>query len=349
MIHCRGYRFVEQKSSNAGHSPETNPHRDSGPLYSALTTGRASVSRKTEWTAQEDQRALQAEIRQQLDTSHRRAKEIILRGGVAIDGNVVTDPGFRLRSGQQLRMDPDPPRLRTAHRKMVTEGLEILHQDRQVLVVQKPAGLLTVATEEGENEITLQTEVYRRLRHEGEKRPILFIVQRLDKDTSGVIVLARTPEARDAIKHQLLNTKFKRRYLALCKGTPRQEEGICDFPLHTDARNKRVRVARPHDPCKSAITHWKLQKKMGDHSLLEVHLETGRRNQIRVHLGHIQLPIMGDEKYGVTSPWIRRAALHAESLTFVHPKTLKEMTFQVDPPADFTECLSALEKTAPKS
>ena len=298
---------------------------------------------KSEWTAQEDQRALQAEVRGQLQISHRRAKEIILRGGVTVDGHSVTDPGFRLQSGQSLSAQEDAPRRRTVHRQQVTDGLEILHQDRQILVVQKPAGLLTVATEDGENEITLQSEIYRRLRKEGGKNPPLFIVQRLDLETSGVMVLARTAEARDSIKRQLLNNKFRRRYLAICEGSAPADSGTCDLPLHTDKRHRKVRIARPHDPCKSAITHWKVIQRWQGHCLVEAHLETGRRNQIRVHLAHLQLPLIGDDKYGVRSPWIQRAALHAESLSLQHPQSGENLDFKVEPPGDFQECLKAIE------
>jgi len=306
-------------------------------------SGRLS---KTEWTTAEDQRALQAEVREQLQISHRRAKEIILRGGVTVGGHSVTDPGFRVQAGQILTAQPDAPRRRTVHRQKVTEGVEILHQDRQIIIVNKPAGLLTVASEDGENEITLQTELYRRLRNKEGKNPPLFIVQRLDLETSGVLVLARTAESRDGIKRQLLNNKFRRRYLAICQGHSTSNKGTCDLPLHTDKRHRKVRIARPNDPCKSAVTHWEILERWKDHCLVEAHLETGRRNQIRVHLAHMGLPLIGDDKYGVRSPWIQRTALHAESLTLQHPLSGEELNFQVPVPADIEECRKALQEAA---
>ncbi len=302
----------------------------------------------TEWTAKEDQRALQAEVRECLEISHRRAKEIILRGGVTVDGHLVTDPGFRIQSGNQLSAQIDAPRRRTIQRQKVTDGMSILHQDRQILVVTKPAGLLTVASEDGENEITLQAEIYRKLRKEGGKNPPLFIVQRLDLETSGVLVIARTVESRDNIKRQLLNNKFRRRYLAICQGRPINTSGTCDLPLHTDKRHRKVRVARPNDPCKSAITHWKIMERWNDHCLMEVHLETGRRNQIRVHLAHLGYPLIGDDKYGVRSPYIQRTALHAESLALEHPLSGEEMSFQVPAPDDFEKCKKALVEASLK-
>lgn len=310
---------------------------------SSFKSQRSRPLSHAEWTAQEDQRALQAEVRGQLQISHRRAKEIILRGGVSVDGHSVTDPGFRVKSGQKLSAQEDAPRRRTVHRQRVTEGLEILHQDRQIIVVQKPAGLLTVATEDGENEITLQSELYHRLRKEGGKNPPLFIVQRLDLETSGVLVVARTAEARDNIKRQLLNKKFRRRYLAICQGNPPTDSGTCQLPLHTDKRHRKVRIARPNDPCKSAVTHWKILERWNDHCLIEAHLETGRRNQIRVHLAHLGMPLIGDDKYGVKSPWIQRTALHAESLSLQHPLSGENLSFQVAPSQDFEECLKALK------
>lgn len=309
--------------------------------------GRSRVS-NTEWTAKEDQRALQAEVRERLEISHRRAKEIILRGGVTVDGHPVTDPGFRITMGNQLTAQIDAPRRRTAQRQKVIEGMEILHQDRHILVVTKPAGLLTVASEDGENEITLQTEIYRKLRKEGGKNPPLFIVQRLDLETSGVLVIARTIESRDNIKRQLLNNKFRRRYLAICQGKPASDSGTCDLPLHTDTRHRKVRVARPNDPCKSAVTHWKILERWKNYCLMEVHLETGRRNQIRVHLAHQGYPVVGDDKYGVRSPWIQRTALHAESLALQHPLSGEEMNFQIAAPDDFEKCKKALIEVSQK-
>ncbi|MGE4618296.1 MAG: RluA family pseudouridine synthase [Planctomycetota bacterium] len=291
----------------------------------------------------DEERALQAEIRARLEVPHRRAKEIILRGGVKISGKTVLDPGFRAKIGEPVIVDIAPMKIRTALRKTFEEGIEILHRDRHVIVVHKPAGLLTVPTDEDEREICLLGEISRKLRKEGEKRPTLFIVQRLDRFTSGVISIARTPEARDRLKQQLKNRKMDRRYLAVSRGRKTLDEGICRLPLFEDPRSLKMRLARKGEDGKEAITRWKILEVRGEHSLVEAHLETGRRNQIRVHLGSVGLPIIGDSRYGVTSPWISRPALHAESLAFQHPITLEDLSFQVPFPADIERSWKALE------
>jgi len=299
-------------------------------------------SRNHRWTADQADRALQAEVRAQLEVPHRRAREIIRRGGVQVAGNVVTDPGFRLKAGDSIEADSEPMRIRTAQRKMLSKGLSVLHQDRHVIVVNKPAGLLTVPTDEDEQEICLLGEISRKLRKEGEKRPPLFVIQRLDRNTSGVLVIARTPDARDSLKRQLKSRKVERRYLAICQGTISTTEGTCMFPLWEDPRSLKVHICRKDEQGMEAITRWKKLDAKDNHALMEARLETGRRNQIRVHLGSIKLPIIGDSRYGVTSPFIQRPALHAETLSFQHPKSMEPRSFQVDAPVDFSGALTAL-------
>ena len=299
-------------------------------------------SRNHQWIADQADRALQAEVRAQLEVPHRRAREIIRRGGVQVAGNVVTDPGFRLKVGDSIEANSEPMRIRTAQRKMLSKGLSVLHQDRHVIVVNKPSGLLTVPTDDDEQEICLLGEISRKLRSEGEKRPPLFVIQRLDRNTSGVLVIARTPDARDSLKRQLKSRKVERRYLAICQGITPTAEGTCMFPLWEDPRSLKVHICRKDEQGLEAITRWKKLDAKDNHSLMEARLETGRRNQIRVHLGSIKLPIIGDSRYGVTSPFIQRPALHAETLSFQHPKSMEPLSYQVDAPEDFSGALTAL-------
>lgn len=290
-----------------------------------------------------EKRALQAEIKAGLEIPHRRAREIIIRGGVQIAGKVVLDPGFRANIGDQLTVNTEPMKIRTALRKNFQQETKILHQDRHILVVHKPAGLLTVPTDSDEQEICLLGELSRKLRKDGEKRPALFVVQRLDRFTSGVLSIARTPEAKERLKRQLQSRKFERRYVAISKGRTNLDEGICRLPLIEDPRSLKMRIARKGESGKESITRWKMLEVRGDHSLVEAHLETGRRNQIRVHLESVGLPIIGDTRYGITSPWINRPALHAESLSFHHPITMQDMNFEVPMPEDMKLAWEAVE------
>jgi len=293
-----------------------------------------------------EERALQAEIKARLELPNRRAREIILRGGVQIAGKIVLDPGFRARIGDSLTVNTEPMKIRTALRKTFEQEMEILHQDRHLLVVHKPAGLLTVPTDEDQNEICLLGEISRKLRKDGEKRPALFIIQRLDRFTSGILSIARTPEARERLKQQLKTRKFERKYIAISKGRTNLDEGVCRLPVIEDPRSLKMRLARKGEVGKDAITRWKMLEVKGDHSLIEAHLETGRRNQIRVHLGAVSLPIIGDTRYGVASPWIQRPALHAESLSFHHPISMKELTFTSPLPRDMRLAWDAVESNS---
>lgn len=294
----------------------------------------------------DEERALQAEIRARLDVPHRRAKEIILRGGVQIAGKVVLDPGYRPKIGDPVIVNPEPMKIRTALRKKFAEEMKILHKDRHIIVVHKPAGLLTVPTDEDEHEICLLGEIARKLRKEGEKRPSLFVVQRLDRYTSGVLAIARTTDAQDLLKQQLKNRKVERRYLAISQGRSKLDEGICRLPLFEDPRSLKMRLARKGEEGKEAVTRWKMLELRGEHSLIEVHLETGRRNQIRVHLAAVGLPIIGDSRYGVSSPWISRPALHADSLSFFHPITMQDLSFQVPLPQDIEQAWQAIQPSS---
>ncbi|MDE0959387.1 MAG: RluA family pseudouridine synthase [Planctomycetota bacterium] len=299
------------------------------------------------WQVQQAGRALQAEIHSQMEIPHRRAKDIIRRGGVKVAGHVVMDPGFRLSAGDAIEANPEPMKLRTAQRQLLSKGLEVLHKDRHVIVVNKPAGLLTVPTDEDEREICLLGEISRKLRKEGEKRPALFVVQRLDRGTSGVIAIARTPDAREGLRRQLKSRKMERRYLAISQGKSSFSEGIVTKSLSEDPRTLKMRISHKDDDGIEAITRWKKLHVQGDHQLIEARLETGRRNQIRVHLASIGLPIIGDTRYGVSSPWIDRPALHAETIAFHHPISQQELSFQVGPPEDFMRALEATSIPAP--
>ena len=315
------------------------------PDHLSIVVGGILSSKIRNWKIDEE-RALQAEIRARLEVPHRRAREIIRRGGVQIAGKVVLDPGYRPKIGDPVIVNPEPMKIRTALRKSFAEEMKILHKDRHIMVVHKPAGMLTVPTDEDEQEICLLGEISRQLRKEGNKRPALFVVQRLDRYTSGILAIARTTDARDHLKQQLKNRKVERRYLAISQGRSKLDEGVCRLPLFEDPRSMKMRLARKGEQGKEAVTRWKMLELRGEHSIIEAHLETGRRNQIRVHLAAVGLPIIGDSRYGVSSPWISRPALHAETLSFSHPITMQDLSFQVPLPQDIAQAWDAIQPSS---
>ena len=230
--------------------------------------------------------------------------------------------------------------------------LAIVHQDASIIVIDKPPGLV-VHPGAGNREHTLQNAL---LAHDpGLRRvPRAGLVHRIDKDTSGLLVVARTLQAQTALVAALAAHEVEREYLALCTGVM-TGGGTVDEPIGRH-RTQRTKMAVRSDG-RRAVTHYRVEKRYRAHTLARVRLETGRTHQIRVHLAHAGYPIVGDPVYGGrrrlpagATPGLRaaleafrRQALHAARLSFVHPKSGKSVSFETPLPADFANLLGALE------
>jgi 23S rRNA pseudouridine1911/1915/1917 synthase len=212
----------------------------------------------------------------------------------------------------------------SAYPRRLHQGLVLLHEDRDLLVVDKPAGLLSIAAG-AEREKTAYWILSEYLRKKGEKRRPA-VVHRLDRETSGVMLFAKS----DAVKRKLMEhwneTVLERCYLALVEGELAGAQGTIDAPLGEDPRGRVVVVSGGQ----RAVTHWKLLKNGRRFSLLSLELETGRRNQIRVHLAHLGHPVAGDKKYGAKADPLNRLCLHAERIVFHHPHDGRVLTFTVE-------------------
>ena len=231
--------------------------------------------------------------------------------------------------------------------------LDIVHQDAAVLVLNKAPGVV-VHPGAGNREHTLQNAL---LAHDQKLKrvPRAGLVHRIDKDTSGLLVVARTLEAQTALVKLLAAHEIEREYLALCTGLM-TGGGTVDEPIGRH-RTQRIKMAVRSDG-RAAVTHYRIEKKFRAHTLARVRLETGRTHQIRVHLAHVGYPIVGDPVYGGrrrlpagASPTLksalesfRRQALHAERLSFTHPKSGKPVTYTAPLPADLRELLGALAR-----
>lgn len=220
--------------------------------------------------------------------------------------------------------------------KHLPRGLEILYLDEDILVVNKPAGLLTVGTDTNRSKTVYYalTDFVRKGNPKSRNR--IFIVHRLDRETSGVIVFAKNEQAKFALQAEWENTHKK--YLAVVYGQLDKKQNTITSYL---AENKMFKVYSTDDPTKGKLAHtaYKVIKETPQVSLLEVTLLTGRKNQIRVHMADIGHPIVGDKKYGNPKDSYRRLALHASSITFKHPTTQKQMTFESPTPNDFKRLL----------
>jgi 23S rRNA pseudouridine1911/1915/1917 synthase len=221
----------------------------------------------------------------------------------------------RLVGGEEVELEP-PPMTSTT---LVPESreLRIAYEDEHLLVVDKPAGVV-VHPSAGHARGTL---VHALLDHEiagGDVAERPGIVHRLDRDTSGLLVVARSTEAHERLQRLARERQLERRYLALVKGRPRSRRGRIDAPIGRD-RHDATRRSLDTDEPREAVTHFELEQLLPQHALLAVTLETGRTHQIRVHLAAIDLPVVGDSVYGVPDPLLGRQFLHATSLAFPHP------------------------------
>ncbi len=212
------------------------------------------------------------------------------------------------------------------------KGLVILHEDRDIIVVDKVAGLLTIATDDEQTRTAyhLLTDYVRKGCAKSKER--IFIVHRLDRDTSGVLVFARTEEAKR--KLQTNWDKTEKHYLAVVHGILLKKEGTISSYL---AENAAFRVYSTPNPAQGLLSHtvYRVRQEHRTFSLLDITLLTGRKNQIRVHLSEQGYPIVGDRKYGNKNDPHRLLALHARSLAIDHPYSGKRMAFEAEIPAHF--------------
>jgi 23S rRNA pseudouridine1911/1915/1917 synthase len=249
-------------------------------------------------------------------TNRTRVKQLLRHGRVRVNGAPVTrhdhqlKPGDRVSVGASARRSPDStvgltPR-RSPHRV-----LTVAHEDDAVVVVDKPAGLLTVATDAEK----LDTAFVRASAQFGR----VFVVHRLDRETSGLLLFARSAEARDRL--QAGWDAVEKTYLAVVEGTPRPAEGVIDNHL-AEMSNLRVRAVPADAPgARRAVSRYRVVEAGRRYSLVEVVIETGRKHQIRVHLGGLGHPVVGDEAYRARTDPAGRLGLHAHRLAFPHPTT----------------------------
>lgn len=222
-------------------------------------------------------------------------------------------------------------------------GLAILHEDRDILIADKPAGLLTIATDRDKERTAfyILTDYVRKGCAKSRNR--VFIVHRLDRETSGLLIFAKTEEAKFRLQSQWDETK--KTYLAVVHGQPKKRADTIATYL---AENKDLMVFSTADPAKGKLarTTYRVLRETKDYALLEVDLLTGRKNQIRVHLAGIGHPIVGDKKYGQGQPPYPRLALHARAITFNHPFSGQPMTFTAKVPSHFNKLVGKFEEEA---
>ncbi|WP_068498979.1 RluA family pseudouridine synthase [Paenibacillus kribbensis] len=254
-------------------------------------------------------------------------KSALARGQVSVDGAARTVHNFPLEQGQTVTLSKEKiaPEVPLA-------GLRILHEDEAIIVIHKDAGLLSVASSQ-EKEVTAYRQLTAHVRREHPYNRI-FVLHRLDRDTSGVMMFAKSEAVQQQMQQAWKEVVYERTYIALVEGQIKKTEGTISSWLKESKTLKMYSSPYPNDG-QHAVTHYKLLQANRHFSLLEVRLETGRKNQIRVHMEDIGHPIVGDKKYGSKSKSIGRLGLHARVLSFIHPVTGILLRFESDTPKTF--------------
>ncbi len=263
--------------------------------------------------------------------SRNRAKALISNRVVLVNNAITTYPLFELKPGDVVQID------RSKHKMSFhSKELDIIYEDAYLLVVDKHPGLLSMSNNSRQQ--TVQAVLNRYL-EKGGGRCTSHLVHRLDRDTSGLMVYAKDVQTQQSLINGWQQLVTDRRYLALVEGEFENERGrVCSW-LTEDKRF--ITHSSPVDNGgKYAVTHYSVLKSKRDYSLIECELETGRKNQIRVHMADLGHPVAGDRKYGAQSDPMRRLGLHAYMLCFVHPVTGKHMRFETPVPVCFEKCLN---------
>jgi 23S rRNA pseudouridine1911/1915/1917 synthase len=279
--------------------------------------------------------------------SRARLQDLIAAGHVRVDGG-SRKAAHRLHGGEQVEIEVPPlPAEELAPEPI---PLAVLHEDEHVLVVDKAAGMV-VHPGAGNRSRTLAAAI---LAHApctagvgGPRRP--GIVHRLDKGTSGVLVVAKTPAAYDSLSRQLAARTVGRRYLAVVHGRVGLEQGVVDAAIGRDPRHRTQMAIRPAGRGRRAVTRYRVLERFRHHTLIEARLETGRTHQIRVHMASIGHPVLGDQTYGRSRPrgpgGLGGLALHASDLAFEHPITGTRLVFTAALPARMQAVLSHLRSS----
>ena len=304
------------------------------------------------------------------ELSRRKAREVIEKGQVTVDGSLSREAGAMVGPEASILWNPNRKAM-----SRVRLSLPRLYEDETLIVIDKPAGLLSVPSAPGkENEDTARGRVLEYVaKLHPHRRPYVGAVHRLDRDTSGALAFALTPAAREAMRELFRLHALTRKYIAIVTlpanaVRPLGDVGEIDLPVHVDYVAGRRRIAGPGEPSLPAVTRFAVRERFGDAALVELELRTGRQHQIRLHLAHVGMPVLGDHVYGASrqepKPQPRRGRegrsrsaaarvraqrqmLHAWLLELRHPLTDVAVRAESPLPADFSAALDELRRRAP--
>ena len=274
------------------------------------------------FTAKEDSRLIDFLFTALAGYKKNKVRSYLKFGAVSVNGTVSRKYDHRLRPGDDITVQTVKREIIAASTKF---PFKVIYEDDDIIVIDKPAGLLTIATEKERDQTAYRalTEYVRMRDPKGRAR--VFIVHRIDRDTSGLIVFAKKGEAKEKLQDDW--GTVEKRYLAVVEGSPEKDSGTRKSNL-TESKFRAVHSGPREEGSKLAVTRYRVLEKGGGYSLVEVILDTGRKHQIRVHMADMGCPVAGDRRYGAKTDPARRLALHASYIAFKHPVTGKALVFQ---------------------
>ena len=258
--------------------------------------------------------------------SRNSVKSLLTNHRVSVDGAPISQYNFQLTKGDVVIISKTP-----IHKK-TRSNLPIIYENDEIIVINKPSGLLSIASdkEKGSTAYRMFTDYVQ----QKDKHNRIYVVHRLDEDTSGVLMVAKNEKLRDALQDKWNELVSKRGYYAIVEGQMKEKSGTIKSYLKKNSQNMMYSSKKVGDG-QLAITHYKVIAETSEYSLLDVNIDSGRKNQIRVHLGDLGHHVIGDDKYGNPSNPIKRLGLHAYELDLEHPFTHKVIKFTAPMPKEF--------------
>ncbi|MBP6610493.1 MAG: RluA family pseudouridine synthase [Paludibacter sp.] len=266
--------------------------------------------------------------------SRNAAKSLLGHRQVMVNDKITTQFNLVLKPNDRVVVNSLRGNIELNHPK-----LKIIFEDQYLIVVEKKEGLLTVST--GNSDETTAFSILKYYVKKSATYNRIFVVHRIDRETSGILVFAKTREIQLAMQEHWHEVVTQRVYVALVEGQVEKEEGTIVSWLSENEKSLKIHSSEVDNGGQQAITHYKRVKSNEKYSLLQVELETGRKNQIRVHMQGLGHPIVGDKKYGSQNAVIGRMGLHARVLAFIHPMTLEEVKFETAVPRNFLNLFHA--------
>lgn len=289
---------------------------------------------------EETQTRIDSYLATKLDISRSKIQKLIKEGKVLVNDKLIS-ANYLVKLNDQIQVNDELNYEISVEPENIP--LDIVYEDDDLLVINKASGMVVHPAPGHYTNTLVNALLYRFNITSGDKmRP--GIVHRLDKDTSGLMLVAKNEETHEKLSKMIGNKEVERRYLAITTGVIKTDTGTIDAPIGRDQRN-RLKMQVTDVNAKEAITHFKVLKRYKANTLIECILETGRTHQIRVHMSHIGHGIIGDELYGyVDESLINRQALHAYSLSFNQPRTKENLEFKAELPNDIKNLIEKLRK-----